>query len=469
MLFMQKRILHIIICFTIMLQGCTETIQRYDIDEVEALINGEMDTYGIVQVQCDSIYHSPLYHLKSTKRPISGIVYAEDEKGQVLLELSLKEGKRDGIARKWYGNGELYMESSWKENAWLQESKEGLFTIWFENGQKELEEIYGINHYGDIILIAQKFWRKSGEERRIAWSQLTNVKNKEHFTAMVKDSLLNDELIPFTGTAFQVFDSGKLKMESTYIEGKAKLRTEWFENGQVKIRGSFWIGGWGYEYDIQYWDKNGQLIAYQEASDGGAFYKCWDGNGVEIECNSNTFLLPYLTKIYPDAITLKRDTSFLKRHHNTIWTNGIQTLNLKEEKLKDKSCYKTDECLVESIELDGVLYQKGCNKILECEMCGYAAIQKNNFDTLVLYDAYRDDFGGVEGSVNTLYMQENRLIQEKIYFYDFETSLFKFTWIPIKSNPAKLKEVRLKNESTLKEYKAEKDSVIILYMKTVDF
>ena len=42
-----------------------------------------------------------------------------------------------------------------------------------------------------------------------------------------------------------------------------------------------------------------------------------------------------------------------------------------------------------------VLYQKGCNKILECEMCGYAAIQKNNFDTLILYDAYRDDFGGV--------------------------------------------------------------------------
>ena len=66
-------------------------------------------------------------------------------------------------------------------------------------------------------------------------------------------------------------------------------------------------------------------------------------------------------------------------------------------------------------------------------------------------------------------MQENRLIQEKTHFYDFETSSFKFTWIPIKSNPAKLKEVRLKNESTLKEYTAEKDSVIILYMKTVDF
>ena len=120
-------------------------------------------------------------------------------------------------------------------------------------------------------------------------------------------------MLTIYSTAFQVFDSGKLKMESTYIEGKAKLRTEWFENGQVKIRGSFWIGGWGYEYDIQYWDKNGQLIAYQEASDGGVFYKCWDGNGVEIESNSNTFLLPYLTKIYPDAITLKRDTSFIPK------------------------------------------------------------------------------------------------------------------------------------------------------------
>ena len=103
------------------------------------------------------------------------------------------------------------------------------------------------------------------------------------------------------------------------------------------------------------------------------------------------------------------------------------------EKLKDKTCHKTPDCLVQSIALDGVLYQEGCFNTIECHMCGYASISKNSPDTMILLDAFRDDFSGVSGSKNTFYVQGPNLIQEKVYFYDFETSPFKFTWVPLYS------------------------------------
>ena len=44
-------------------------------------------------------------------------------------------------------------------------------------------------------------------------------------------------------------------------------------------------------------------------------------------------------------------------------------------------------------------------------------------DTMILLDAFRDDFSGVSGSKNTFYVQGPNLIQEKVYFYDFEPSV----------------------------------------------
>lgn len=96
-------------------------------------------------------------------------------------------------------------------------------------------------------------------------------------------------------------------------------------------------------------------------------------------------------------------------------------------------------------------------------------ISKNSPDTMILFDAFRDDFSGVSGSKNTFYVQGSSLIQEKVYFYDFRTSTFKFTWVPIYSPPEKLKEVLFKNESVLKQYSTEEDSVRELYRQSVVF
>ena len=126
----------------LIIQACTENISRYDISEVMAYSRVEMDTYGVESFQSDSGYHSPIYVLRSNNKPINGIVCDQDENGQILLELSLKDGKRDGTTRKWYKNGQLKLESTWRENKWLEESKIRVTKSWYENGQKEFEETY---------------------------------------------------------------------------------------------------------------------------------------------------------------------------------------------------------------------------------------------------------------------------------------------------------------------------------------
>lgn len=450
----------------LIIQACTENISRYDINEVVAYSRVEMDTYGVESFQNDSGYHSPIYVLRSTKKPINGIVCDQDENGQILLELSLKDGKRDGTTRKWYKSGQLKLESTWRENKWLEESKIRVTTSWYENGQKEFEETYQNNEYGDCKLIDLKFWKKSGEERRVPWDQLRSKKNEDNFTAFLKAGFKNDSIEAYTGTAYELYESGLSKIESTYKNGKVHIRREWFENGSLKMFGTYgydsFLGTYG---QMHYWNEEGQKIRFEENSGLDAFVECWDDYGTKIDCNP--YWMYSVENLYPDSITGPDEISFLSMHNNSIWTNGRDTLKFTTDKLKDKTCYKTPDCLVQSFELGGVLYQEGCFNTIECHMCGYASISKNSPDTMILFDAFRDDFSGVSGSKNTFYVQGSSLIQEKVYFYDFRTSTFKFTWVPIYSPPEKLKEVLFKNESVLKQYSIEEDSVRELYRQSV--
>ena len=459
--------INLFIClFILIIQACKENISRYDINEVIAYSRFEMDTYGVESFQNDSGYHSPLYVLRSTKKPINGIVFDQDENGQILLELSLKGGKRDGTTRKWYKNGQLKLESTWRENKWLEESKIKMTTSWYDNGQKKFEETYQNNESGHCKLIDLKFWKKSGEERRVLWNQLRSKKNDDNFTAFLEGGFKNDSIDGYTGTAYEFYESGLSKIESTYKNGKVKIRREWFENGTLKMFGTYeydsFLGTYGQMF---YWNEEGQKIRFEENSGLDAFMECWDDNGSKIDCNP--YWISSVESLYPDSIAGPYQISFLGIHNNTIWTNGRDTLKFTTEKLKDKTCHKTPDCLVQSIALDGVLYQEGCFNTIECHMCGYASISKNSPDTMILLDAFRDDFSGVSGSKNTFYVQGPNLIQEKVYFYDFETSPFKFTWVPLYSPQEKLKEVLFKNESVLKQFSSQKDSIRELYQNSL--
>ena len=59
-----------------------------------------------------------------------------------------------------YKNGQLKLESTWRENKWLEESKIKMTTSWYDNGQKKFEETYQNNESGHCKLIDLKFWKK---------------------------------------------------------------------------------------------------------------------------------------------------------------------------------------------------------------------------------------------------------------------------------------------------------------------
>ena len=75
--------INLFIClFILIIQACKENISRYDINEVIAYSRFEMDTYGVESFQND-VNDFPLYVLRSTKKPINGIVFDQDENGQI--------------------------------------------------------------------------------------------------------------------------------------------------------------------------------------------------------------------------------------------------------------------------------------------------------------------------------------------------------------------------------------------------
>jgi len=59
-----------------------------------------------------------------------------------------KDGKLDGLYTEWYENGQKVKEGNYKDG-----KDDGLYTEWYENGQKEFELTYK-----DGEIISEKWW-----------------------------------------------------------------------------------------------------------------------------------------------------------------------------------------------------------------------------------------------------------------------------------------------------------------------
>ncbi len=57
-----------------------------------------------------------------------------------MRECTYKEGKKEGLYQVWYGNGQKWSECTYKDGRF-----DGLFQTWNENGQKCYERIYKEN------------------------------------------------------------------------------------------------------------------------------------------------------------------------------------------------------------------------------------------------------------------------------------------------------------------------------------
>ena len=83
--------------------------------------------------------------------------------GKKEFEGSYKEGKKDGLWTNWYENGQKSSEITYKNGkqyiirTYKDGKREGFWTWWYANGQKFYEDVYK-----DGELIESKKWDRDG-------------------------------------------------------------------------------------------------------------------------------------------------------------------------------------------------------------------------------------------------------------------------------------------------------------------
>ena len=81
--------------------------------------------------------------------------------GQKEMEQTLTDGIMDGLFTMWYANGQKESEWTYKgEDSLGGGMKQGKETTWYENGQMEREATYKNGE-----LISEKYWDEDGNEK----------------------------------------------------------------------------------------------------------------------------------------------------------------------------------------------------------------------------------------------------------------------------------------------------------------
>ena len=122
---------HIIISLLILLVGCSTSQKEYDINHIVKL-NG-------------------VYVKEISDEIVNGEVFQVVDDMKVPIG-KMKNGKKDGLWTSWYENGQKESEETFKDG-----KRDGLGTWWYENGQKFSE-----GTYKDGKLIFIKRWNEDG-------------------------------------------------------------------------------------------------------------------------------------------------------------------------------------------------------------------------------------------------------------------------------------------------------------------
>jgi antitoxin component YwqK of YwqJK toxin-antitoxin module len=136
------------------------------------LVIGGSNLYGQNRVDQDSLIFSKRFTLKAyyNGKLFSGIGFTVYENGQLSSEQSYKEGKKDGLYKKWYENGQLNIEENYKEG-----KKDGLYKKWYYNSQIKREGSYKDGEYDGL----QRMWYENGQldrEVNFKYGELISIK-----------------------------------------------------------------------------------------------------------------------------------------------------------------------------------------------------------------------------------------------------------------------------------------------------
>jgi len=158
------------------------------------------------------------------QKPYTGDVFELHKDGSRKYTGLLKGGKKDGLWTDWYRNGQKEEERTYKDG-----EVDGLWTDWYEDGQKKFEVTY-----------------KNGKKDGLGTYWYENGQKSSEGT--FKDGELNGKFIYW-------YDNGEKRKEGKYKDGKRNgLRTEWYENGQKKREETY---KYGRRISSKRWNKDG--------------------------------------------------------------------------------------------------------------------------------------------------------------------------------------------------------------------
>ena len=146
----------LLICILLISSGISK---EYDIDSIV-----ERDSLYYVQFS-DNIVSGKVYQMFNGHKIILGEVVdgKKDgkwtgwyENGQKEREGTYKDGKEDGLSTTWLENGQKWYEATYKDG-----KIDGLWTLWYENGQKWVEIAYKNRRKDGLHTI----WHENGQKR----------------------------------------------------------------------------------------------------------------------------------------------------------------------------------------------------------------------------------------------------------------------------------------------------------------
>jgi len=222
-----------------------------------------------------------LFYEQTSETPFTGTTVSYHPNGQIKTEGEFRDGKRNGIFTLWFQDGLKQLEEEywdgreeWRLTQWyrngqkcsegmlkkgqstcqgeLQSIAVGLWTYWYQNGQKKRD-----SEYQDGIEISRVEWDEYGNLIRYC----PPLKTVQPRALLTKDGLKyeRDTNELFSGLVAAYWENGHKWHEKEYRAGKlhGKAFTWYGENGQRQSEIEYRDG---VEISRIEWDTNGNLI-----------------------------------------------------------------------------------------------------------------------------------------------------------------------------------------------------------------
>ena len=231
---------YLIILLLFLFVGCSK---EYNVDDL--IINDS------TQIE-DIPFKIKIYNEKFSKDVVSGKVYQIYTNEKVLLG-KVKNGKKEGLWTEWYDNGQKRAESTYKGGR-----DNGLATSWHENGQKRAEITYKNGEQDGL----QTFWYENGQKKSEGIIKTYYARFHEHRPKRL-EGFANLPLFEKEGLWTWWYENGRKWMKTTYKDGNGS-DTYWYENGQ-KSNQTIRKDG---ETLHTFWHENGQKGSERTSKDG---------------------------------------------------------------------------------------------------------------------------------------------------------------------------------------------------------